>query len=114
MEQFGVADIYLKTEKFSPPVMALGPYICGNSEFIAYRQMLHIENICSKLVSFYSNYCDEITGERKGSIEELYHSDLAEQGITSFDWSPDKIGLAVCSSFDQAVRLLYITQLHIQ
>ncbi|KAK7603791.1 hypothetical protein V9T40_003790 [Parthenolecanium corni] len=60
------------------------------------------------------NYCDEITGERKGSIEELRQSHVGEQGINSFDWSSDKIGLAVCSSFDQVIRLLYITQLNIQ
>lgn len=73
-----------------------------------------IKITCSKFVVFYSNYCDEIISEGKGTIEELYHSDIAEQGVTSFDWCPDKIGLAVCSSLDQVIRLLYITQLNIQ
>nr|CAH7750203.1 unnamed protein product [Callosobruchus chinensis] len=38
---------------------------------------------------------------------------LTEQPITSFDWCVDKTGLAVCSSFDQSIRVLITTKLHL-
>jgi len=46
-----------------------------------------------------------------GSLEKVGEKQVAEQPIGSLDWSPDKLGLAVCTSFDQAVRVLAITKL---
>ena len=44
-------------------------------------------------------------------IEKLQESQVAEQPVSSFDWSPDMLGLAVSTSFDQKVRILAFTNL---
>ena len=41
----------------------------------------------------------------------IKHS-VATQPIASWDWSPDKEGLAVCTSFDQTLRILICTKLN--
>lgn len=38
---------------------------------------------------------------------------LASQPIVSFDWSPDKEGLAVAACLDQTVRVFIVTKLHL-
>lgn len=48
-----------------------------------------------------------------GSLDMLQATSISSQPINSFDWSPDHIGLAVCGSFDQAVRILISTNLHL-
>uniref|UniRef100_H2QI03 Dynein axonemal assembly factor 10 n=2 Tax=Pan troglodytes TaxID=9598 RepID=H2QI03_PANTR len=47
-----------------------------------------------------------------GSVSLLQNVTLSTQPISSLDWSPDKRGLCVCSSFDQTVRVLIITKLN--
>lgn len=37
---------------------------------------------------------------------------LSTQPLGSFDWSPDKEGLCVMSSFDQCVRVCIVTKLN--
>lgn len=37
---------------------------------------------------------------------------LAPQPFVGFDWSPDKEGLAVAASLDQAVRVFIVTKLN--
>jgi len=44
-------------------------------------------------------------------VEKLQETQLSEQPISSFDWSPDKLGLAVSTSFDQKIRVLAVTNL---
>lgn len=46
-----------------------------------------------------------------GSLNLLQNVTLSTQPLTSLDWSPDKQGLCVCSSFDQCVRVLIVTKL---
>ncbi|CAH1957656.1 unnamed protein product [Acanthoscelides obtectus] len=48
-----------------------------------------------------------------GEMNLIQNCTLTEQPITSFDWCVDKIGLAVCSSFDQSIRVLITTKLHL-
>lgn len=47
-----------------------------------------------------------------GKIEKLQEASVGDQPISGFDWSPDKTGLAVCTSFDQKVRLVIVTKLN--
>nr|XP_031531449.1 WD repeat-containing protein 92 [Vicugna pacos] len=46
-----------------------------------------------------------------GSVSLLQNVTLSTQPISSLDWSPDKRGLCICSSFDQMVRVLIVTKL---
>ncbi|XP_033620322.1 WD repeat-containing protein 92 isoform X2 [Fukomys damarensis] len=46
-----------------------------------------------------------------GSVSLLQNVTLSTQPISSLDWSPDKRGLCVCTSFDQMVRVLIVTKL---
>ncbi|KAL0276141.1 UNVERIFIED_CONTAM: hypothetical protein PYX00_003776 [Menopon gallinae] len=39
-----------------------------------------------------------------GNLSLLQNMTISTQPISSFDWSPDKQGLGVCTSFDQTVR----------
>ena len=46
-----------------------------------------------------------------GSVNLLQNVTLSTQPISTFDWSPDKEGLAVCTAFDQTMRVLIVTKL---
>ncbi|XP_044265135.1 dynein axonemal assembly factor 10 [Tribolium madens] len=48
-----------------------------------------------------------------GELNLLQNSTLSDQPITSFDWCPEKAGLAVCSAFDQTIRVLITTKLNL-
>ncbi|MEE6474513.1 hypothetical protein FKM82_010406 [Ascaphus truei] len=47
-----------------------------------------------------------------GSVSLLQNVTLSTQPISSIDWSPDKKGLCVSTSFDQTVRVLIVTKLN--
>ena len=47
-----------------------------------------------------------------GTIDLLQNTALSTQPISSFDWSPDKQGLCVCTAFDQTLRVLITTKLN--
>ena len=47
-----------------------------------------------------------------GTISLQQNVTLSTQPIAGFDWSPDKLGLAVCTSFDQTLRVLIVTKLN--
>ncbi|OXU30310.1 hypothetical protein TSAR_015426 [Trichomalopsis sarcophagae] len=48
-----------------------------------------------------------------GSLKLLQNNTLSSQPVSSLDWSPDKLGLAVCTSFDQCVRVILTTKLNL-
>eukprot|EP00878_Enallax_costatus_P023903 GHUV01025464.1.p1 GENE.GHUV01025464.1~~GHUV01025464.1.p1 ORF type:complete len:249 (+),score=60.16 GHUV01025464.1:856-1602(+) len=47
-----------------------------------------------------------------GSMQRLSHRNISSQPVNSFDWSPDKMGLFVCSAFDQCIRVGFVTKLN--
>lgn len=47
-----------------------------------------------------------------GKLTLLQNITLASQPIASLDWCKEKMGLAVCVGFDQALRLLIVTKLN--
>ena len=47
-----------------------------------------------------------------GTIELLSTKSMSSQPICSFDWSPDKQGLCCMGSFDQCIRVGFVTKLH--
>lgn len=47
-----------------------------------------------------------------GSVQLLQNVGLSSQPLSSFDWSPDKLGLAVSTSFDQTLRVTLVTKLN--
>ncbi|KAL1140366.1 hypothetical protein AAG570_000298 [Ranatra chinensis] len=57
---------------------------------------------------------DDLEGEKvgvMGNVQLLQNSTLTSQPISSFAWCPDKLGLGLATSFDQAFRLVIITKL---
>jgi len=48
-----------------------------------------------------------------GNLTLLQNATLSTQPISGLDWSPDKQGLAVCTSFDQMFRVLIVTKLNL-
>jgi hypothetical protein len=44
-------------------------------------------------------------------LEKLTSMVASTQPVASFDWHPDKEGLAVMSAFDQTVRVVFVTHL---
>lgn len=48
-----------------------------------------------------------------GDLEMLSATTLSTQPVNSFDWSPDRLGLGACSSFDQTVRVVITTKLNV-
>ncbi|XP_038071496.1 WD repeat-containing protein 92-like [Patiria miniata] len=47
-----------------------------------------------------------------GSVNLLQNAALSTQPIGGFDWSPDREGMCVCTSFDQMLRVLLVTKLN--
>ncbi len=47
-----------------------------------------------------------------GSLQLLNNVGLSTQPLSSLDWSPDKIGLAVSTAFDQTLRVIVVTKLN--
>lgn len=47
-----------------------------------------------------------------GQVELLNSKVISSQPIVSFDWSPDKEGLAVLASLDQTLRCYIVTKLN--
>lgn len=47
-----------------------------------------------------------------GSVELLNYKNFSTQPIGSYDWHPDKLGLFVCSSYDQYIRVGMVTKLN--
>lgn len=48
-----------------------------------------------------------------GNLTLLQNMTVSTQPVSSFDWSPDKQGLAVCTSFDQTIRVIIVTKLNL-
>ena len=46
-----------------------------------------------------------------GSVELLNSRVLSTQPIVSFDWSPDRAGLACMSALDQTMKIYIVTKL---
>lgn len=63
-----------------------------------------------KRVKEFSDGCNQGVA---GKLALLQATCVSSQPINSFDWNPNRIGLAVCGSFDQAVRILLITNLNL-
>ncbi|XP_046992196.1 dynein axonemal assembly factor 10 [Schistocerca americana] len=47
-----------------------------------------------------------------GTVSLLQNNTLSSQPISSYDWNPDKIGLALCTAFDQTLRVVIVTKLN--
>jgi len=47
-----------------------------------------------------------------GNVELLQNMTLATQPLSSIDWCPDKMGLAICTGFDQTLRMIIVTKLN--
>lgn len=47
-----------------------------------------------------------------GNVQLLQNAMLSTQPICGFDWSPDKLGLGVCTAFDQSLRIIIATKLN--
>lgn len=47
-----------------------------------------------------------------GTVEPVADMMMSTQPIHSIDWHPDKLGLGVCTAFDQCVRVLLVTKLN--
>ena len=47
-----------------------------------------------------------------GNLTLLQNTVLSTQPVSSLDWSPDKQGLAVCTAFDQCLRVIITTKLN--
>ncbi|CAH1163338.1 unnamed protein product [Phaedon cochleariae] len=55
---------------------------------------------------------DGVPYGKVGDISLLQNCTLSDQPITAFDWCVDKLGLSVCSAFDQTIRVLITTKLN--
>ena len=48
-----------------------------------------------------------------GTVELLNSKVISTQPVVSFDWSPDKDGLACLACLDQTLRVYIVTKLHL-
>ncbi|XP_054712670.1 dynein axonemal assembly factor 10-like [Uloborus diversus] len=72
-------------------------------------------SLCLWNYEYPSKRCNE-DGSSKvgvmGEVQLLQSNNICSQPISGFDWNPDKLGLAVCSSFDQKLRVIIATKLN--
>lgn len=69
---------------------------------------------------FSSNYPEKCSKPEKdgsevgvpGTLTMIKAATLSTQPVNSFDWNADMQGLAVCSAFDQTIRVLITTRLN--
>lgn len=54
---------------------------------------------------------DKITNP--GKLQLIQNQLISTQPINNFRWCPSKLGLALCTSFDQNIRLLILTKLNL-
>ena len=47
-----------------------------------------------------------------GTVTQLNQKDLSTQPIDAFDWSTDKLGLAVLTALDQTLKVIITTKLN--
>ncbi|CAG7823816.1 unnamed protein product [Allacma fusca] len=47
-----------------------------------------------------------------GTVDLLQNTTISTQPLSAFDWCPEKQGLAICTSFDQTLRLIIVTKLN--
>ena len=47
-----------------------------------------------------------------GNLQLLQNVGLSTQPLSGFQWSPDKLGLAVSTGFDQTIRVIVCTKLN--
>lgn len=47
-----------------------------------------------------------------GTLDLLQNMTISTQPLSSFEWCPQKLGLAVTTSFDQCVRVIIVTKLN--
>lgn len=40
------------------------------------------------------------------ALKVIYELSVSNKPVNCFDWSPDRAGLAVCSSFDKKLRII--------
>lgn len=72
------------------------------------------------LLNYFSNYpekrkivdTDGIDQGVVGNLTLLQNITVSSQPVSSLDWSPDKQGLAVCTAFDQCLRVIITTKLN--
>lgn len=48
-----------------------------------------------------------------GNVNLLQNTTISTQPVSSLDWCPDKQGLAVCTAFDQCLRVIITTKLNL-
>lgn len=59
-------------------------------------------------------YGSKYDGGEGSPLELLTYNLISAQPTSSFNWCPDKIGLALHTSFDETIRLLIVTKLNNQ
>ena len=51
------------------------------------------------------------------NIPKIYNNisirQISDQPVNSVDWSPDKLGLLATASFDQRLRVVFVTKLNL-
>ena len=85
-------------DAFAPPQRAGGPSI-----------ILH----GSKVGVYYGTEGQNTEAAADLLVELLNAKIISTQPVVSFDWSPDKEGLACMACLDQSLRVMIVTKLHL-
>lgn len=121
--RYGWSGICHKIENYSRPVAAVEQSVFGNSKYTCNSFTLILSRRALKIngfLLFRSNYpekrqttdADGIEQGVVGNVSLLQNCTLSSQPVSSLDWCPDKQGLAVCTSFDQCLRVIITTKLN--
>jgi len=71
-------------------------HVCVCSEYPGHRSVQESEGVSEGV---------------PGTLSLLQNITMSTQPICGFDWNIDKLGLCVCTAFDQTLRILIVTKL---
>ena len=84
-----------------------------------FRQTKKLPYVANPLLCMCSDYpshrsvkdSDGVSEGVAGTLTLLQDVTMSTQPICGFDWNADKLGLCVCTAFDQTLRVLIVTRL---
>lgn len=109
LRPFGVFVIYLKIQIFSLLVVAVERYEFGTGTIISILDDLWHTSSKTEILNniFFLHFSPrERQFNDPSALATICEMSLSTKPVNCFDWSPDRAGLAVCSSFDKTLRVI--------
>lgn len=84
------------------------PDSINSARCVVYVRLFVLFCFCKLFSDFTVFHCSPKERPSPGSnaLKIIYELSVSNKPVNCFDWSPDRAGLAVCSSFDKTLRVI--------